>query len=133
MSPLDPALGLQIVNGLLNVLRMARDGRIERTEQFDKALDASLAASIATYSYLGQIREPDAIHRDWAKEAELARLWGNAAVPLRHLDKDLADRCQIKAFYWTGPEGWTQGEIDEARIGIDKIASDIQDLRRKRT
>lgn len=57
----------------------------------------------------GKARNPDV-------EAQLAKYCGAAAIPLRHIDQELAITCEDKADFWTGPEDWNNEKI--ARLGI---------------
>lgn len=54
--------------------------------------------------------------RDMDKEAQLANYWAAAAIPLRHIDEELAMICQYKAEFWTDPDHWSSDEVE--RIGI---------------
>ncbi|MBX9296644.1 hypothetical protein K5M33_22900 [Chromobacterium vaccinii] len=70
------------------------------------------------------LRETQLYYRDLGKgkdrsmdiEALLAKYWSAAAIPLRHIDEELAMACEHKAEYWVNPEQWSGEEI--ARLGI---------------
>lgn len=50
------------------------------------------------------------------RELTIAKLWHDASVPLRHVDKDLADRCFLKGSYWLEPDTWTKMMEKKKRI-----------------
>jgi hypothetical protein len=61
------------------------------------------------------LRETQLYYRDLGKgkersmdiEAQLAKYWSAAAIPLRHIDEELAMACEHKAEYWVNPEQWS--------------------------
>ncbi|MCP5005734.1 MAG: hypothetical protein GY941_17630 [Planctomycetes bacterium] len=55
-------------------------------------------------------------------------MWHKAAVPVRHIDKDLADRCFLKADSWVSPEQLTEENIKGNRIGICQVWEDALKL-----
>ena len=72
-----------------------------KTERHDQALAAIYAATNETRIYIAHTLQTKG--RDQRRETELARLSTKAAVPVRHVDRDLADRCLLKADYWLIP------------------------------
>ena len=55
-------------------------------------------------------------------------LWTSASVHIRRTDSDLAQRLQKKADYWTNPENWSDEEVVNNGIQIDKIADEGERL-----
>ena len=49
-------------------------------------------------------------------ESQLARFWSAAAIPLRHIDQELAMNCENKAEYWLSPASYSDEDIK--RMGI---------------
>ncbi len=41
---------------------------------------------------------------------------------------DLADRCFLKGDYWANPDIWSDQEIREARIEIDRVFKEARAL-----
>lgn len=62
------------------------------------------------------------------QQIRIIRLWREAALKLRYVDRDLAQRCAIKSEYWTNPEEWSVRRIRRARIDIDRIFREAQEL-----
>lgn len=65
--------------------------------------------------------------RNMDVEAQLSKYWAAAAIPLRHIDEELAMICEYKADFWTGPDLWSDEEV--SRLGI-KLADVTQAYRR---
>lgn len=91
----------------------------EKRELADAALKALSEALTETYLYYSALSggKPRAAET----EAPLARLWAAAVVPLRHIDRQLAETCQIKSRYWVDPDTWHGNAEDEMRIGLDLL------------
>lgn len=117
---------LAFVNGLLTVLGIIRNTRGQRRDLADRALTAIYAASNETKTYLAGLRRGK--QRNLDKEGQLSHLWGMAAIPLRHFDADLAARCELKGEYWRNPEEWTVADINDAKIGLDRVFNESKAL-----
>lgn len=61
--------------------------------------------------------------RNFDTEAQLAKYWSAAAIPLRHIDQDLAMTCEHKADFWTGPDDWDNSEIEQLGIKLEDVAN----------
>ena len=118
----------QVITALKECVDRIRVSTIRRTDQQNAALLAILAAVQETKVYIRDFthrpRNPD-------KEAELSRLWIKAALPVRHVDIDLADRCLLKAEYWLHPDEWTGARIRQFRLGLDNIHEYCKQLLRE--
>jgi hypothetical protein len=76
------------------------------------------------------LRETQLYYRDLGKgkersmdiEAQLAKYWSAAAIPLRHIDEELAMACEHKAEYWVNPEQWSDEEIVRFGIKLQDVA-----------
>jgi hypothetical protein len=100
-----------------------------RAAREDAALRALLMAVNSTKRYLGsraQGRPPST-----RTQARLVRLWTDAAVKVRRLDRELAHRLQLTAEYWAHPERWTARDMRTARIRIEEIAAAARSLLRR--
>lgn len=103
----------------------------ELGERKDTALRAILLALDETYLYYrdqGQGRQ-----RCLDREAQLARYWSAAAIPMRYVDVDLAERCDFKAEYWLDPDRYDEKRILETRIELNSVRSEYRALIRPRS
>lgn len=110
---------IALVNGLLAVLAIVRNSRVQQRDLVDRALVAIYSASNETKSYLANLQRGKP--RNFEKEEHLSELWKIASIPLRHFDKNLASRCELKGEYWRSPDEWTVTDISNAKIGLDKV------------
>jgi hypothetical protein len=62
------------------------------------------------------------------EEADLSRVWTEAAAALRGVDDDFAHRCQLKGRFWADPDSWTVEELEKAQIGIKEVMHDADRL-----
>jgi hypothetical protein len=62
------------------------------------------------------------------REEQLCRLWMEASVRLRHLNRDLAARCLIKSDYWAEPDSWADADVRAARIELDRVFKEARAL-----
>lgn len=60
--------------------------------------------------------------RNMDVEAQLAKYWAAAAIPLRHIDEELAMICEYKADFWTDPDHWPDEEIERVGIKLDDVS-----------
>jgi hypothetical protein len=113
---------LQKLIGLLGpIATLTKD----RRELRDNALRAISNALMETKIYYRN-REAGS-PRNLETEAQLAKYWAAAAIPLRHIDEELAATCEYKADFWTGPDNWSGDAVES--LGI-KLA-DVTDAYRK--
>ncbi len=59
--------------------------------------------------------------RSRAREYELARDWERAATLVQKYDDRLAMRLGLKSTYWREGAVWTQAQIKEAGIGLERV------------
>ncbi len=116
---IEPSTAFALFDKTLSVLGLIRDHKKQRTELIDLALLALYTALAETRSYLSDLK--DGKRRDKKREFAIARLWNTASVPLRQIDKDLAERCFLKGGYWMEPEAWDQKKIEAKGITIDSV------------
>src|SRR5687768_3935007 len=98
-----------MIEGLKTLLDYFRDERHRREDKADEALAGIYAAANETKLYIKKAQRTG--KSDRKKEEELARLWTKAAVPIRHFNHDLADRCLLKGEYWVDPASWSVADI----------------------
>lgn len=58
----------------------------------------------------------------------MSNYWTAAAIPIRHLNQDLAMTCEYKANYWLNPDNWTEDQIHEYGIALDGVRKKYRDL-----
>jgi len=104
---------------VLNVLGLIRDGKKQRTDKIEQALLALYAALAETRHYVQERK--NGASQDTNKEYQIAALWDKASVPLRAIDKKLAERCFLKGSYWREPNAWDQTKIEQTGIAIDAM------------
>ena len=120
------AAAFTLFDKTLAVLGLIRDQKRQRTERTDQALLALYAALAETRSYMSELKQGTA--QDTARQFAIAQLWYRASVPLRRIDKDLAERCFLKGGYWMEPNVWEQSQLETKRITIDSVFEATQQL-----
>lgn len=108
-----------VVTGLGKLMDTVRRTGSKRTQRQDQALTLIYAAANETRLYIEQAEASK--KRDRPREQQLVRLWTRAALPVRHIDPHLADRCLLKADLWINPSRWTPAQIREFHIGINEV------------
>jgi len=109
-----------------------------RDERYQEALGSLYTALNETRIYIGwldrgrygkalSVNNPPA-QRNEETEAKLSRLWTTAALKLRNIDHELAERCMLKGDYWANPEAWSEDKIKRARIQIDSVFREARKL-----
>jgi hypothetical protein len=128
-----------------------RQHRQEQNEKVREAIQALYIALNETQIYIGRITRPPYIpagqqltkrsrkasptpgldlfvgpfglhvRRDDEREAGLSRLWTQAALKLREVNPELADRCALKGSYWASPEQWVGKDVCRAHIEINQM------------
>ncbi len=108
-----------VVERLISLLGPIATLSKDKRELKDAALRAISMALTETKLYYrdrenGKPRNPET-------EAQLAKYWAAAAIPLRHIDEELAMTCEYKADFWTGPDRWTGEEITRLGIKLEDV------------
>lgn len=122
----DATIVLTIFDKFLKILGLIREGKIKRDEKIDQGLQALYKALNETKSYVVSLNEGNI--RDRRKEHNIAYMWHEASVPIRHIDPDLARRCFLKGSYWHEPESWSEAQVEESRIALDQVLDSIKSL-----
>ena len=113
-----------LIERLISLIPIISKFSKDKREIADNALIAISNALSETLLYLAHIRTGGG--KDRIREEQLARYWSAAAVPVRHLDSELADLCLYKSDSWTNPDRWDSSRV--AQYGID-----IESVRKKYT
>ncbi|HEX6038659.1 MAG TPA: hypothetical protein VFZ20_11490 [Longimicrobium sp.] len=104
---------------LLGMLEQFAAFSRDRRDFRDNALRSISTALNETYLYyrdLGQGKP-----RDYDIEAQLSRYWSAAAIPIRHIDPELAGICEHKSEYWINPDQWTSEEVRQRGIELGEV------------
>jgi hypothetical protein len=103
-------------NALIKPLQeLAKDKR----ELKDNALRSVSHALNETRIYYKSLER--GTDRNLEIEAQLAKYWSAAAIPLRHIDPDLAMTCQLKCDYWIAPDRWSEDDLKNNGIALDTL------------
>lgn len=103
---------------------MSKDNR----EMRDNALRAVSHALNETCIYYSGLERGKEKNQDI--EDQLSRYWAAAAIPIRHLDKELALICEKKSEYWLNPDQWTADDVKNAGIQLGKVREDYRNMLR---
>jgi hypothetical protein len=58
----------------------------------------------------------------------LVKYWGAAAIPLRHIDANLAIICENKSEFWISPETCPNEEIKALGIKLEDVTKAYRQL-----
>jgi hypothetical protein len=117
---------IEIVKSLFGVVPSLLSLPKERRELRDNALRGILVALDETYLYFRDIDRGKG--RDQEREALLVRYWSAAAIPMHHIDRNLARRCDMKAEYWLNPERYTVEHVKELGISLESVRNAYRTL-----
>ncbi|WNC71442.1 hypothetical protein RGQ13_15115 [Thalassotalea psychrophila] len=91
----------------------------EKRELKDSALRAISTALQETKIYYRSLDSGS--ERNQETEAQLVKYWGAAAIPIRHIDEELAMACEHKSEYWLNPDNWSNEEVKEFGIKLQDV------------
>jgi hypothetical protein len=117
---------LEIIKSLFGVVPTLLSLSKDHRELRDNALRGILVALDETYLYYRDLNRGKA--RDLDRETLLVRYWSAAAIPMRHVDADLAQRCDQKAEYWLNPKRYSHDDIKELDIGLESVRNAYRTL-----
>lgn len=117
---------IAIFDRLLAAVGLLRASERERDEKTAQALYALYTALNETKAYISYLESGK--RRNRKREFAIARLWHDASVPLRRVDRDLAERCFSKGSYWLEPDTWSELMINRKRIGLNQVMKSTRDL-----
>ena len=102
--------------GLLGPIATLEKDKRELKDNALRAISTALNETTIYYRDLGRGKD-----RNFDIEAQLVRYWSAAAIPLRHIDQELAGICENKAEYWLNPEQWSAEEVVQYGIKLDDV------------
>lgn len=123
---LDSTAAIGMFDKTLSVIGLIRDGKRRKDERTDQALFALYTALVETRAYVDELKKTK--RRNRRKEYALAKLWSDASVPLRHIDRDLAYRCFLKGSYWLERDTWSQARIKRSGIELRTVFEATREL-----
>lgn len=115
-----------VVEKLIGLLGPIATLSKDKRELRDSALRAISTALLETKLYYRD-RENGEL-RNMEREAQLAKYWATAAIPLRHIDEDLAMTCEHKADFWTGPDHWSGEDVERVGIKLENVTNAYRKL-----
>jgi hypothetical protein len=119
-----------LLDGLVGLLERLRSAEERDRQQRNLALVAVLTAANQTRGYIRATQ--DGAPRDIEHEHALSNLWDTCSIALEQFDADIARRCQLKGQYWRDPEQWSVTDINETRLGLDRVRKEAEYLLRLR-
>jgi hypothetical protein len=108
-----------VIERLVGLVTPMMDLKREHRELADSALKAISKALNETYLYYEGIEQGGQRNREI--EAKLYQYWSEAAIPMRHIDVELAEICEHKSEYWLNPDHWDHTQTDRLGIGLADV------------
>ncbi len=98
------------------------------------ALDALLAINSAAKETLKYEawRNVNKGIRDKEREQEISAGWYGVSYRVHGYSQELARRLQFKGDYWQAPEEWTQLEVVDAGISLERVVDETDRLLKPR-
>jgi hypothetical protein len=115
-----------VVERLISLLGPIAAMSKEKRELKDNALRAISTALHETKLYYRGLSIDG--NRNLETEAQLSKYWAAAAIPLRHIDQELALACDDKFDYWINPEQWSPTDIKRLGIRLDDVSAAYKKL-----
>lgn len=115
-----------LLGPLQKLLEYFQRDRHFRTKQKDDALAALQLALTKTLEYLERSNGEKGFDRE--VEFELSQAWSDAALRIRHVSRELAQRLAVKAEYWADRLDWSLDEVVERRIQLGEIREELNQL-----
>ncbi len=126
MATPEIATAIAFFDRLFAAVGLLRAKQKEKSERTDQALYALYTALNETKAYISFLKSGK--EQDREREHAIAKLWYDASVPLRKVDRDLAERCFLKGSYWLERDTWSQLMINRKRIGLNQVIESTRDL-----
>lgn len=108
-----------VVGKLLEVIPIIDQVSKDKRELADGAFKAISVALTETYLYVAQFNKTG--ERNIETQERLARMWAEAAIPLRHIDSELSAICEYKSEYWVDPQNWKLSKSNGLEIDLESV------------
>ena len=115
-----------VVERLISLLGPIATMTKDKRDLQDNALRSISFALQETKIYYRDLEAGNA--RNQEVENQLVKYWSAAAIPLRHIDQELAMNCEDKAEYWVNPERFSNEDIKEMRIRLSDLSAAYRKL-----
>lgn len=119
----------ELIERLREWVKSLKNASSQTKVQLNKAIPAMATALRETKAYIAQQQQGGA---STGRHQEIARLWRTAAVEIRPVNEELADRFELKAQAWTNPEDWPAERVEKTRIAITQVEREIKSIRQAR-
>jgi hypothetical protein len=120
-----------VIERLIDLLGPLNELKKDKRELADVALRAVSSALNETSLYSEEIARGGS--RSHEREAQLVHLWSAAAIPVRHVDDQLASVCQHKSEYWLNPDTWNARGAKGVNIELKSVRKKYRALLRSNT
>ncbi|SRR5579883_564875 len=124
---MGPELFLSMLTQVREWIGTLSQAEAQDNQQTRAALQSVTFAATETRAYIALTRDQPAA-RNREKEVALAHLWERAGIDIYQINRDLAERCLLKADFWSDPQGWTLAEKDDSRIRLDELSAEARSL-----
>jgi hypothetical protein len=108
-----------VVERLISIIPVIDKVSKDKRDVADSAFQSISKALTETSLYAAKYARTG--KRDEATQSELARLWANAAIPLRHIDQELSEICEYKSEYWVDPCHWNPEKMNGLSIDLESV------------
>ncbi len=108
-----------VVERLISLLPVIGNVSKDKREVADNALRSISHALTETCLYVNRYLKKG--KRDEEIEAQLSRYWSAAAIPIRHLDRELSEICEYKSEYWLNPMDWDEKKTNGLAIDLESV------------
>ncbi|MBI3695604.1 MAG: hypothetical protein HY238_12295 [Acidobacteria bacterium] len=120
---------IALAERLAGWLKSLLDADAETRARWKGAVQLLQEAVLNTQAYVVQLDRGTPVNRQ--VERGLADAWQRAAGAFYGLDRELAERLQLKGEYWIQPESWTDQQVLEANISLQHVAEYTRQLLRE--
>lgn len=110
---------LQAYNAIVDGIRALAGTRRRKSAAYEAALLRVYTAANESRSYIAGLKNRK--QADAARETMIARLWSEAAVSLRKIDRKLADQCLVFGNTISESTRWSNAQVDAARKLVTEI------------
>lgn len=108
-----------VVERLISIIPSISNLSKDKRELADNALRSVSHALTETCLYINRYIKSGVCDKEI--EAQLARFWSAAAIPLRHIDRELSEICEYKSEYWLDPSNWDPAKTNGIAIDLDTV------------
>ena len=117
---------IAVFNSIATWLKTLGSFSEKQEARYKAALRALYLAANETKAYVATLKRRK--NPDQDRELRLSKLWVDAAIELRKINKALAKKCILKAEYWADPTAWSDKQIDNTRDSLKEIYNECRKL-----